>query len=159
MRVSPGAGGLPPNVALAQEVNRYIAAAVPRMHEFGIRVIELEEGRVVAEVPLVGNTNHLGTMYAGTLFAVAEMLGGALVWPNFDFGRYYSTVKEVLIGYCRPAHTDIRATATLDTDTIARLYRDVATAGRAEYVVDAILTDCSGEVVATSRGTYQVRAH
>ena len=33
---------------------------------------------------------------AGTLFGMAEMMGGVLLYPSFDFTAYLPTVKEVV---------------------------------------------------------------
>jgi hypothetical protein len=66
-------------------------------------------------------------------------------------------VKDLQIRYRRPATTDVRARAELDAPTIARMQHEAGTAGKAEFVIDAVLTDTSGEVVATTRGTYQIR--
>lgn len=145
-------------LSFADHVNAYTAAGVPRMHSLGIRVLELEEGRVVGFVPLEGNGNHLGSMYAGTLFGLAEMLGGAIARPTFDFAEYYPVVKDVAIKFLRPARTDIRGYASITPETIARISAEAAESGRAEFVVDAELVDTSGTVVAVSHGTYQVRS-
>jgi acyl-coenzyme A thioesterase PaaI-like protein len=104
-----------------------------------------------------GNSNHLGTMYAGALFGLAEMLGGALFAVSFDYGRFYPTVKDLQIRFLRPATTDVRAEAGLDVAAIERLKVELETAGKVEFILDATLTDTAGQVVATSTGTYQVR--
>jgi thioesterase domain-containing protein len=143
---------------LPDRMNAAMWQACPRMHELGIRVVELRAGFVVGAVPLAGNRNHLGTMYAGALFGVAEMLGGALWLPSFDPERFYPTVKDLQIRYRRPATTDVRAQAQLDTATIDRMRRDTEARGKTEFVLDAVLTDTAAEVVATTRGIYQIRA-
>lgn len=144
---------------MAGFMNSVIEEGVPPMHSLGIRVVDLRPGHVVGAAPMAGNGNHLGTMYAGTLFGLAEMLGGALFVASFDIWRYYPTVKDLQIRYRRPARTDIRATASIDDETLARLQREVDEHGKSEFVLDATITDLAGEVVATTRGTYQVRAH
>jgi thioesterase domain-containing protein len=138
-------------------VNAGMEHAIPAMHRLGIRVVELCAGRAVATVPLTGNSNHLGTLYAGALFGVAEMLGGALFFPSFDATRFYPTVKELHIRFQRPATTDIRAEASMSPATIQRLTRDLADIGKAEFILESILTDAAGQVVAATRGTYQIR--
>lgn len=142
----------------AEQVNAYIAAGVPRMYGMGIRVLELDARRVVGTVPLEGNGNHLGSMYAGTLFGLAEMLGGAIARPTFDFAEYYPTVKQVTLDFRRPARSDVRGVASLAEDTIDRIRAEAGEVGKAEFTVDAELIDTDGVVVATSRGIYQVRA-
>jgi len=144
---------------LAAFMNAVIEHGVAPMYSLGIRVVDLRPGHVIGAAPLAGNVNHLGTMYAGTLFGLAEMLGGALFVASFDVERFYPTVKDVQIRYRRPATTDVRAEASLDADTIARLRREAEHHGKAEFVLDATITDGAGEVVASTRGTYQVRAN
>jgi hypothetical protein len=53
--------------------------------------------------------------------------------------------------------TDVRAEASLDASTIARIKREADAAGKTEFVLDAELTDSAGVVVAVTHGTYQVR--
>lgn len=142
---------------VAELINAGMEYAVPAMHQLGIRVAEVGPGYAVATVPLEGNSNHFGSMYAGALFGAAEMLGGAMFFPSFDAARFYPTVKNLQINYRRPAKSDVRAKAELDAATLARMRHEVETAGKAEYVLDAVLTDASGEVVATTHGTYQIR--
>jgi Domain of unknown function (DUF4442) len=76
---------------------------------------------------------------------------------NFDLSRFTATVKDVRIRYRRPAMTDVRAEASLDASTVARLKPEADNAGKAEFVLDAELTDTAGVVVTTTHGTYQVR--
>ena len=42
----------------------------------GLKVVELRRGYVKCLMPMSGNGNHIGTMYAGSLFTVAEIPGG-----------------------------------------------------------------------------------
>jgi len=141
-----------------EEVTETLGALVPRMGEMGIRITRAVPGNVVAEVGMDGNANHLGTMYAGTLFGVAEVLGGVICVPSFDLARFYPTVKALTIDFRRPATTAVRAEASLTEEAIERIRGVVESVGKAEFVLDAVIADASGEVVATTRGTYQLRA-
>lgn len=144
---------------LAALLNSVIEQSIPAMHGLGIRAEHLEPGLVVGSAPLEGNTNHLGTMYAGTLFGLAEMLGGAMFGASFDIARFHPTVKDLHIRFRRPATSDIRAEASLDASTLAGLRAEAEENGKAEFVLEARITDLAGEVVATTVGTYQVRAN
>ena len=143
---------------LAEAVNRDVAHAVPRIADLGIRVVELTPDRVVTRAPLQTNGNHLGSMYAGTLFGMAEMMGGAIVFPSVNFEEHLPTVKELSIRYLRPACSDITGVVTLDPETLARILDEARERGRSEYRVDATLTDTSGNVVVRTEGTYQLLA-
>ncbi|RJG13169.1 DUF4442 domain-containing protein [Pseudomonas cavernicola] len=119
----------------------------------------LEPGFVRLRVPLAGNENHIGTLYAGALFTLAEIPGGALFITSFDASRFYPIVKEMNLRFRRPATGDIWVEARLSAEEIERLQTEAATNGKAEYLLELKLTDSSGEVVAESRGLYQLRAH
>jgi thioesterase domain-containing protein len=142
----------------ASALNALFESRIPAMHRLGIRIVELREGFVAGTAPLAGNLNYQGSMYAGTLFGLGEALGGGVFFANFDLGRFTGTVKDMQIRYRRPATTDVRAEVSLDADTIARIKREADESGKTEFVLDAVLTDTEGVVVATTHGTYQIRA-
>lgn len=137
--------------------NQVIEEAIPAMHGLGIRAVVMAPGRVAGTAPLSGNTNHLGTFYAGALFGLAEMLGGALFASGFDVDRFYPVVKDLQIRFLRPAMSDVRAEASLGEVEMARLADEAARDGRAEFVLEATITDAEGTLVATTTGTYQIR--
>ncbi|NPD06188.1 DUF4442 domain-containing protein [Nocardioides sp. zg-1308] len=127
----------------------------------GIRVVELRPGFAAAELPPEPNTNHFGVTYAGSLFSVAEMLGGVLSLATFDLegelAGFVPLVKESTIGFRRPALGVVRATASLARDEVDRVRREASATGKGEFVLEATLTDARGEVVASTVGTYQLR--
>ncbi|CAN7422178.1 YiiD C-terminal domain-containing protein [Pseudomonas sp. LjRoot71] len=123
----------------------------------GLKAEVLEPGRVRLRMPLAGNQNHIGSMYAGALFTLAEIPGGALFLTSFDAQRFYPIVKEMNLRFRRPATGDIRVEANLSEAQIEQLQKQATEHGKAEYVLELQLTDDSGEVVAQSRGLYQLR--
>jgi thioesterase domain-containing protein len=142
---------------VANLVNAMFEDRIPVIHRLGIRIVEVRDGLIVGTAPLAGNLNYQGSMYAGTLFGLGEALGAVVFAANFDLSRFTATVKDVQIRYRRPAITDVRAEASLDANTVARIKREADNVGKAEFVLDAKLTDTAGVVVATTHGTYQVR--
>jgi thioesterase domain-containing protein len=123
----------------------------------GLKAEVLEPGHVRLCMPLTGNQNHIGSMYAGALFTLAEIPGGALFLTSFDAQRFYPIVKEMNLRFRRPATGDIRVEASLADTEIQRLQKQATEEGKAEYVLELQLTDDSGEVVVQSRGLYQLR--
>jgi thioesterase domain-containing protein len=123
----------------------------------GLKAEVLEPGRVSLLMPLAGNQNHIGSMYAGALFTLAEIPGGALFLTSFDAQHFYPIIKEMNLRFRRPATGDIRVTASLDEAQIQALQKQATEEGKAEYVLELQLIDESGEVVAQSRGLYQLR--
>ena len=124
-----------------------------------LKAEHLEPCFVRLRMPLSGNQNHIGTLYAGALFTLAEIPGGALFLTSFDASKFYPIVKEMNLRFRRPATGDIVVEARLGAEEIARLQGEAQANGKAEYVLELQLTDGSGEVVALSRGIYQLRKH
>ncbi|MCU1718367.1 PaaI family thioesterase [Pseudomonas sp. 5P_3.1_Bac2] len=124
----------------------------------GLKAEALEPGFVQLRMPLTGNQNHIGSMYAGALFTLAEIPGGALFLTSFDVQRFYPIIKEMNLRFRRPAKGDISVTARLSEEQIEQLQQQALSTGKAEFVLELQLTDDSAEVVAESRGVYQLRA-
>jgi thioesterase domain-containing protein len=142
-----------------EQVNGIMRMSIPLVESTRIEVVELERGYAKATAPFEGNGNHLGTMYAGVIFTVAELLGGALAAVTFDIARYAPVVKNVEIAFKRPARTAVFAEARLDEATIAAATAAADADGKGPYELLATVTDEDGTVVATTVGQYQIRPH
>src|SRR5689334_22531785 len=82
--------------------NAALAQLVPRAHQMGVRFVEMRPGHVRAELPFEGNGNHFGTVYAGVIFTLAEVLGGAMHWVSFDGSTHYPLVRSMSIDFVAP---------------------------------------------------------
>jgi acyl-coenzyme A thioesterase PaaI-like protein len=140
-------------------MNAGMATTIPIAHEMGVQVLEARRGFASAGVPAEGNGNHFGVIYAGVQFTVAEILGGIIALSSFDASKYFPLVKNVDIAFVAMATTALRAEATIDDETIARVEAEAAAQGKSDYTLEAVVTDAAGTVVATTRGLYQLRAH
>jgi thioesterase domain-containing protein len=141
----------------ADALTERLWAAVPITSAMGLRIVEIRPGRVTAEIPLEPNVNHFQAMYAGALFTVAEVLGGAIAVVTFELGSYVPLVKDMRIRFRRPAASAVRATAELSRSEAQRVMADAEATGKGEFVLVASLTDQRGEIVAETSGTYQLR--
>ncbi|WP_316512568.1 PaaI family thioesterase [[Mycobacterium] wendilense] len=144
---------------IVDAMNERMDQTIPAAHRMGVRVAEARRGFAAATVPLEGNGNHFGVIYAGVQFTVAEILGGVIALTTFDAENYFPLVKNVDIKFVGMASSDLRAEATMDDETIARVAAEAEQNGKADYVLDAVVTDATGKVVATTHGLYQLRAH
>jgi acyl-coenzyme A thioesterase PaaI-like protein len=124
----------------------------------GFRVLELRRGYVKCLMPFAGNGNHIGTMYAGALFTVAEMPGGALFLSTFDTAKFYPIVKELDLRFLKPAKSDVTVEFALDDIHIASLSAQALEKGKAEFILEGQLKAADGTIVAESRGVYQLRS-
>jgi len=124
----------------------------------GLRVVELRRGYVKCLMPFAGNGNHIGTMYAGALFTLAEIPGGALFLSSFDASKFYPIVKELDLRFLKPAKGDVTVEIALDDVHIASLSAQAAEKGKAEFILEGQLKAADGSIVAQSRGVYQIRS-
>lgn len=147
------------NPAVAEIVNSALEHTIPVAHRMGVHAEEIRAGYAAATVPAEGNGNHFGVMYAGVLFTVGEILGGAIAVASFDTAKFYPLVKDLRIAFRRPATTAVRAEATLADTEIERVSTEAAANGKADFTLRAVLTDIDGVVVAETEGLYQLRAH
>lgn len=144
---------------VVEMMNAGMESTIPIAARMGVRVVEARRGFAAATVPVEGNGNHFGVVYAGVQFTVAEILGGIIALATFDAGKFYPLVKNVDIAFVGRATNELRAEATMDEQTIARVEAEAAEQGKADYTLEAVVTDTAGTVVATTRGLYQLRAH
>lgn len=142
----------------ADTIRKFSGKTIAFVERMGLEVVESRPGYVKLKTPLKGNENHVGIMYAGALFTLAEMPGGALFTTSFDVSRYYPIVKELSIRFRRPATTDATIEMTMSKDEVERIQAEADEKGKADYILEGEIKDESGEVVALSKGVYQIRA-
>ncbi|RDI61285.1 YiiD C-terminal domain-containing protein [Nocardia pseudobrasiliensis] len=145
--------------AFADMVNSGLELTIPVAYRMGVRAVEVRPGYASSTVPIEGNGNHFGAMYAGVLFTVAEVLGGAIQLASFDMSKYYPLVKDLQIFFRRPAKSDVRAEAHLSQEEIDRIIADADANGKGEFTLHAKVIDADGTVVAETTGLYQLRTH
>jgi thioesterase domain-containing protein len=143
---------------LVDAMNGALGSTIPIAHKMGVKVVEARPGFAATTVPAEGNGNHFGVIYAGVLFTVAEVLGGIIPLITFDRTKYFPLVKSLDIKFVAMAKSDVRAEASLDGETIARVEAEAAQRGKADFTLEAVVTDADGQTVATTRGLYQLRA-
>ncbi|UUZ60062.1 DUF4442 domain-containing protein [Nocardioides sp. B-3] len=98
-----------------------IRELVPIPGAMEISVLDARRGHAAAEIPAAPNVNHFGAMYAGSLFSVAEMLGGVLGFTTFDLEGFVPIVKSPEIRFLKPATGSVRAAAAISEEEIARI--------------------------------------
>lgn len=125
----------------------------------GLKLTSIDNGFVTCEMPAQGNKNHLGAMYAGALFTLAEIPGGALWLANFDISKCYPILKSFNIDYLKPANGDISICVGLSSEQIHDYQLACLEHGKVEFELIGELKDQDGNTVAKSRGVYQLRQH
>jgi acyl-coenzyme A thioesterase PaaI-like protein len=133
-----------------------VHALVPILGAMGLEVVEASPGRAGARIPTGPNVNHFGVTYAGSLFSVAEMLGG-IIGGFFDVPGAIPLVKRLEIDFTRPAMTAVTARTTLSEEEIARIQSETTENGKSNFELLTEVIDDNGTVVAKTHGFYQLR--
>jgi acyl-coenzyme A thioesterase PaaI-like protein len=140
-----------------ESATRIAETSIKFVANSGLRVVELRRGYCKCVMPLKGNENHIGTMYAGALFTLADIPVGALFLASFDTAEYYAVVKGLNLTFLKPARTDITTEFSIDETVISTLASAAERLGKADFVLEADLVGDSGEVVAKARGLFHIR--
>jgi thioesterase domain-containing protein len=140
-------------------IKQFVEEKLAFVQRCGLQLISIEEGAVTCMMPGAGNENHIGTMYAGALFTLAEIPGGALWMANFNMSESYPILKSFRIDYLKPAKGDIYYSVGLSQERVSELSAECKTKGKAEFELEGELKDSKGTVVARSVGLYQLRKH
>jgi thioesterase domain-containing protein len=141
------------------QAKKVLETGIKFVERSGLKVLELEKGRVKCLMPFAGNGNHIGTMYAGALYTLAEIPGGALFLSSFDVARYFPIVREQTIKFLKPVTGDVTIEITISDARIAELQAEADAKGKAEFVLEGEIKTADGVVAATSSGIYQLRAN
>src|ERR1044072_1182672 len=132
-------------MSLVDMMNDAMASTIPAAHKLGIKAVEARPGFAAATVPLEGNGNHFGVVYAGVEFTVAEILGGIIAIASFDAAKYYPLVKKLDIEFTAPPRSDLRRQGPPDEDELRRVETEAAENGKADFTLDAVVRDEAGQ--------------
>jgi len=123
----------------------------------GIRIVGLRDRYCKLLMPIDGNTNHVGMMYAGSLFTIGELPGGLIVLASYGLGTYVPIVKEVNVRFLAPAKTDVTLELAWSREEADALEKAALENGKTDFELEMEIRDAAGEVVSVVNGTWQMR--
>ena len=139
-----------------QLLNRGIGFGIPFAPRNGFKVVEIREGYLKSFIPIKGNRNHFGGMYAGALFTVGEIPGGVLAILNFDT-KYFPLLKDMKVTFDRVAKSDVTVEFQISQEERMRIEKEADREGKCDFVLKGEIKDTKGETVAYTEGLYQLR--
>ena len=97
------------------------------------------------------HANHLGTVHASALLAVAEAGAGAFLARHMgDPAGFVPVVRRLDARFRRPASGRVSARAAIDPAEVTRWAAELAARGRVSAVVPVEVVDAAGVVVLTA---------
>ncbi|MCW2754006.1 MAG: entH [Marmoricola sp.] len=133
-------------MSLHDNIAAYVAAMPEGMgalnDKMGIEVTELSVERVVATMPVEGNTQPYGLLHGGASVVLAETLG------SMASGLHAATMGKVPVGVDINATHHRAATSGIVTGVATAIHL-----GRTSTAYEIVITDERGKRVCTSRIT------
>lgn len=148
-----------PRVSPRHALARVLAEELPITQSLGIGVVAASPAGVVLSLPLAANRNHKGTVFAGSLNAVATLAGWGLLWVVLRERQVEAQVviQDATVRYLVPARGDVQARCTApEPGVMAAAEAMLHRRGRGRVTLRADVTDTSGTVVATLSGRYVI---
>jgi thioesterase domain-containing protein len=140
-----------------KELVSYLEKAIKIIEKMGMRILDFRKNAVKIILPKEPNVNHIGTVYAGSLFSLADYAGGVLFFATFDGKKYYPILKEVTIAFKKPATTDITVEASMPSAQAEQIKNITDETGKADWVLDLELKDEKGDICCIAHGVFQMR--
>lgn len=113
----------------------------------GLSISEYEGAEVVCLAPKAHHENHVQTIHASALFALAEASSGhaLLSISQLDATKVFAVVRKSNIKFRQPATSLTFGLANLEPSVEEKLIEDLAAKGRALITVPVILRTVDGQ--------------
>lgn len=134
-----------------------IEGTIPWVRDSGLQAELLEERHVILRLPKDRHLNHVGIVYAGSLFMLMEVSGAALFACTYPLGKYIPINREMTIRFVHMGLTDIRCELSISEERALEMIRPIDEKGKGEWVLDMDCRDTDGNVVATSTCHYYIK--
>jgi thioesterase domain-containing protein len=140
-----------------KDLVNYLEKTIKIIEKMGMRILDFQKHSVKIILPKEPNLNHVGTVYAGSLFSLADYAGGVLFYACFDRRKYYPLLKEVTIAFKKPGTTDITCEASMPLTQAEQIKNLTDETGKADWVLDLELKDAKGDICCIVHGIFQMR--
>ena len=130
---------------------------MPLTTALGVEIGALDGERLKLLLPLAPNRNHKGTVFAGSLSALATLAGWSALWLVLREAeeQAHVVIQDARIHYKVPARGDVVARVPLPTGAAREKWlAALRKKGRARLGLEVEVVDLAGEVVATFEGRY-----
>lgn len=132
----------------------HMIQSVDTLKNMGIRVLEQSPNLLKVEMPLEGNRNHLGGIYAGAIFSLAEFPFGMMCVLKFGLQNLVPVVGEVTIRYLAPAIQPLIVELKVTDQEWEEMERETGIHGKFKIAREIEVRDVSGKAIAMVKATY-----
>jgi thioesterase domain-containing protein len=132
---------------------------IPFAERSKIELLEFgEHGMVKLKIPFKGNENHVGTMYAGSLWSLAEFSGLPFILSALGgvevLEKFLPVVAQFDIKFYKPVKCDIYVTLTKTLDEVENMENSLLMKGKAKCILEGVLVSADGTEYGRTTGVY-----
>lgn len=102
--------------------------------------------------------NHVGIVYAGSYFIIAESSGASLIKCVYG-SKYTAIIKSVAIDYVKPCKSDLVVDISMTEEEAKERIAYVAEHGKGRYPMEIPVTNVDGEVCANVSIVYYLMSN
>lgn len=140
------------------EVQSLISQKVPVAEFLGLKVEHIEPGHVRVQLPFSRQVqNHLEIVYAGAIFALAEITGGMAMLSVLDTSQFTILIERLNIEFLRPSRRDLWCDVLLDQTLLQNVQAEVKAEGRGKFSIPIQIIDERHRIIASIQADYYLR--
>lgn len=132
---------------------------IPWVKDGGLTLLEATDNHVKLMIPKDKHLNHVGIVYAGSLFMLMEVAGAALMAVTYPDKGYVPINKGMSIEFKKPGLTDMYCDLTLSKEKADEMIKPIEESEKkkGDWVLEMEAIDENGQVCATSVCTYYLK--
>ncbi len=127
---------------------------VDTLKNMDLRILEKTPNILRVAMPLQGNKNHLGGVYAGAIFSLVEFPFGMLCVSKFGMHEIVPVVGEVTIRFLAPANSELVVELMVSDEEWNEIERETKLHGKYKVVKELVVRDAHGKVNTIAKATY-----
>lgn len=139
-----------------EELEQYLHEHIPMSRAMRVSVVNVAADSIALSAPIEPNINHRGTVFGGSISAVAILAAWSLLHTRLS-GEGVAcrlVIQGNSIQYLRPVESAFTAEARLQDPAAWDVFlRTLTRRGRARVTIDCAL-DCEGDRVAEFKGEF-----
>jgi acyl-coenzyme A thioesterase PaaI-like protein len=139
------------------KVKGMVEETIPWIKDSGLSAEVLEERHVVLRLPMDRHLNHVGIVYAGSLFMLMEIAGATLFTCTYPFGKYVPINKGMEIKFLNMGVTDILCELSITEEDAKEMIQPIDEKGKGEWVLEMDCRDTEGTIIAKSVCHYYIK--
>ncbi|MCC7539616.1 MAG: PaaI family thioesterase [Deltaproteobacteria bacterium] len=134
-------------------------ASIPYLVAHGLELVEVVDGRVRVCLRFRPQMEYRpGILHGGSVYTVAEAAAGLTAYHTIAQGAdAVMLLRGATVRYLRPARGDMLGSGQLDPNVAAQARASFAQTGKADVMVDVLVTDATATPVMEGGFRYAVR--